>query len=168
MAESRPWHERLFPPASRALVRRFKVTLSVLLVITLVGIYTAHLSSSAFANLGDKVGVDLDAFQGWRYWTLFSSTFVQSSPGIQWHMMLLVTAALGTLEFVAGSGPALITFLVVDWLTSVLTVGALWAMSRIGVSSATELLHSPGMGSSAGAHAAAGAACVIVGGRLGQ
>jgi hypothetical protein len=163
-----PWHERLLPPASGALIRRFKVTLTVLATITLVGIYTAHVTPLAFDDLINQVGVDLDTFQDWRLWTLGPATFVQSSPGIQWSMMLLVTIALGALEYLAGSGPALVTFLAGDWITSVLTVAALWVLSGIGVESATASLHVSAVGSSAAAHAAAGAACVLVGGRWGK
>jgi hypothetical protein len=166
--QQREWRERLVPPEPRAFVWRFKVTVAVFAIITLVGMYTTRLSAPAFDRLGNHVGVDLDALQSGHYWTLFSSTFIQASPGIEWHMMLLVIASLGTLEFLAGSGPALVTFLVGDWITSVLTVGALWALSGIGIDSARALLHSPSMGSSVGAHAAAGAACVIVGGRWGK
>jgi hypothetical protein len=162
------WDERLLPPASRALIHRFKVTLSVLAIITIVGIYTTHLTAPAFHDLIDHVGVDLDAFQAWHLWTVMPATLVQSSPGIQWHMMLLVTIALGSLEYLAGSAPALVTFIAGDWIASVLTIGALWVMSGIGVQSATELLHTPSTGSSAAAHAAAGAACVLVGGRWGK
>ncbi len=163
-----PWHERLLPPASRALIRRFKVTLSMLAIITIAGIYTAHLTAPEFHDLIDHAGVDLDTFQVWRLWPVVVATFVQSSPGIQWSMMLLVAAGVGSLEFVAGSAPALVTFIAGDWITSVLTIGALWAMSRTGIETATELLHVPATGSSAAAHAAAGAACVVIGGRLGK
>jgi hypothetical protein len=162
------WHERLLPSASRALIRRFKVTLSVLALITIVGIYTSHLSPSAYDDLINHVGVDLDAVRAGHAWTIALSAFVQASPGIQWHMMLLVTCALGALEFLAGSGPALVTFVVGDWIASILTIGALWVLSGAGVASATTLLHTPSTGSSAAAHAAAGAACVLVNGRWGK
>ncbi|MFL5759155.1 MAG: hypothetical protein ACJ789_05415 [Thermomicrobiales bacterium] len=162
---STAWHERLLPPASHSLIRRFKVTLSVLATITVIGLYTAHLSATAFQSLVGRAGVDLDSLHAGRHWVIVLATFVQASQGIQWHMMLLVVTPLGVLEYVAGSDPSLVTFLVGDWITSILTVCTLWAMSGIGIEKATRLLHTPGIGSSAAALAAAGAACVLIAGR---
>src|SRR4051812_44571592 len=163
-----PWHERLLPPESRALIRRFKATLSVLAIITIVGVYTAGLPPSDFLTFLNYVGVDIDSLQAGRFWTLLSSTFVQSSPGVVWHMMLMVIASLGSLEYLIGSGPALLIFVMGDWVSSILTVGALWVLSAFEIGSATRLLHLPGAGSSAAAYVAGSAACVLLGGRWGR
>ena len=141
-------------------IKRFPVTIGVLTAVVGVALLTASHTAAEQARLLDRVGMDLDSLRAWRLWTVPVALFVQSSPGIEWHMLLLVSLPLLALEYLDGSLRALIAFVLSDWLTAPVTVLVLWALSGLGSSASAAFLHQPDAGSSAAAHGALAAAIV--------
>jgi hypothetical protein len=140
--------------------RRYPTTIAVLVLLVGVALLTASNTTVEQSDLRRRIGMDLVALRELRFWTMPVATFVQSGPGIEWHMLLLVTLPLLALEYLSGSIPALLAFLLSDWLTAPLTVVVLWALSGMGSSTARAFLHAPDSGSSAAAHGALAAAIV--------
>lgn len=147
-----------FTPRRRA----FPVTIGVLALVVLLGILTARASVADHDRLMDGVGMDLPALRHFRLWAMPIATFVQSSPGVEWHMLALVGFPLLALEYGAGSWRALVTFLLSDWLTAPVTVLTLWLLSDLGNSQAHRLLSDPDTGSSAAAHGVLAAAIMLL------
>jgi hypothetical protein len=134
----------------------------MLAVVVVFGILTADNTFGTHDRLMDRVGMDLPSLKHLRFWTMPLATFVQSSPGVEWSMLLLVGLPMIALEFLAGSWRALVTFLLSDWLTAPVTVLILWALSGLGDAGAGRLLADPDTGSSAAAHGAIAAAIMLL------
>lgn len=137
-----------------ASLRRFPVTLGILMLVVMVGFATAGSTPANHDRLMDAVGLDIGVVEHFRFWTLPVATFVQSSPGIEWHMIALVGFSLLLLEFAVGPRGALLIFLLSDWLTAPVTVFVLWVLTQLGNAQATLLLRDPDTGSSVAAHGA--------------
>jgi hypothetical protein len=136
--------------------------LLVLGIVLAVGFMTASNEVISHDRLMDDVGMNLSALKHFRLWTVPAATFVQSSPGVGWTMLLLVGLPMIALEFLAGSWRALITFLLCDWLTAPLTVLILWGLSYLGNADASQFLMDPDTGSSAAAHGVLAAAIMML------
>jgi len=147
-------------------LRSFPVTIGILAIVIAVGLLTAHNTPAQQRVLLDRIGMDLDALRVFRIWYVPVATFVQSSPGVEWHMLLLVALPLVTLEFLIGSLRTLVCFLASDWLTAPLIVLVLWVLSGLGSSDAARMIHEPDTGSSAAAHGVIACAIVLLPPRL--
>ncbi len=145
-----------------AAIRRFPTTLALTGVVVAVGAITSRHSAAHHQETLRRIGIDLDLLRLNHLWALPVATFVPSSPGLRWHMLLLVAGSLALLEYRAGSLRALITFLLTDWISSPLTVLALWCLAHLGSTQALQTLHIPDAGSSAAAHGALGAAFALL------
>jgi hypothetical protein len=149
-------------PPLVATIRSFPTTLGLTGIVLLVGILTARHTAARHEAMLGRFGLDLDLLRLHHLWTLPIATFVQSSPGVRWHMLLLVAASLALLEYRAGSLRALITFLVAHWISSPLTVVVLSGLARGGSERALHTLHRPDAGSSAAAHGALATALALL------
>lgn len=151
-------------PAGRVgtLLRRYPTSLLLTLLVLAAGLYTRRLSATEHTALLERLGTDVDGFDPDRILAMPLATFVQSEPGVRWHMLLLVAVPLGVLERRAGSARAAITFLLSDWISAPLTLAAIWGLARLGSAAATRLLDVADAGSSAAAHGAMAAACVLL------
>lgn len=145
-----------------ATIRRFPTTLGLTGVVVAVGVVTSRHSYAHHQETLRWIGIDLDLLRLDHLWALPVATVVQSSPGLRWHMLLLVAWSLALLEYLAGSLRALITFLLTDWISSPLTVLALYCLAHLGSSQALQTLHIPDAGSSAATHGALGAAFAVL------
>ncbi|HQY30911.1 MAG TPA: hypothetical protein PK691_06480, partial [Thermomicrobiales bacterium] len=142
------------------------VTIAILTLVIVAALLTATNTPAEHQALLNTIGMDLHALRHGHVFGIPLATFVQSSPGVEWHMLLLVALPLLALELLAGSKRALIAFLASDWLTAPITVLVLWALSGMGSDSANALLHQPDTGSSAAAHGALACAIVLLPKRL--
>ena len=146
--------------------RWFPTTVIVLAAVLIAGVATNTLTSAEHDRLMDRIGMDWPALRQIHIWGMPLATFVQSSPGVEWHMLALVGLSLVALEFVVGSWRALLTFLLSDWLTAPVTVLILWALSGLGDNQASRLLFDPDTGSSAAAHGCLAAVIMLLPGKL--
>ena len=155
-----------FIDATLWLLHAFPVTLTVTTAIILIGISTGTIFRANHQSILDTVGFDLDALKSGRFWTMPAATLIQADPGIKWYAALLVLI-LGPLEYLAGSLRALVTFFLSDWVSTILTTLALWALATMGSATAERFVHRPDMGSSAASFGAAAAVAAMLPGWLG-
>lgn len=151
------WSERLWP-----LIRRYPASIGLTLLVVLVGQVTQRLSPADHAALLERIGADVSNFRLQSILTIPLATWVQTRPGARWDMLLLVALPLLSLEHLAGSRRAAVTFVLSDWLTVLPTLATLSLLARLGSDRATALLGSPGAGSSAAAHGTIAAACMLI------
>lgn len=155
-----------FPPrTTREWLLRFRATILICAAILVAGVYSATISAAAHARLERRFGMDLDVVRHGQLWTLPVSTFVQSEPGLKWHMALFVLSSLLILETLAGSARAAAAFLLADWISSPLTIVILRIASGLGGRTAERYLHVAETGSSASFHGAFAAAAALLPGR---
>jgi len=145
---------------------RYPITIAILTLVVGAALLTATNTPAEHQALLNTIGMDLHALRHGHVFGIPLATFVQSSPGVEWHMLLLVALPLLVLEYLVGSKRALIAFLAADWLTAPITVLVLWALSGLGSVSASTLLYQPDAGSSAAAHGALACAIVLLPKRL--
>lgn len=149
-------------PSISGLIRTFAATLVVTAALVVIGVLTATVFRSDHATIMDHVGFDLDALQHGRFWIIPAATFVQTEVGIKWHQALLALLFLGILEYQAGGLRTLVAFALSDWISSPLTVLALWAAAALGSHGADQAIHAPSTGSSAAVFGAVVAAAVMM------
>lgn len=130
-----------------------------------VGLSTQHMTNQEHLALMSRIGTNVSDFNAPHLLTMPIATFVQSSPGVKWHMLLLVAVPLAFLEWLVGGRWAATIFLLSDWISEPMTSFALWAFARAGSSTASRILGTVDTGSSAAAHGAIGAICVLAAGR---
>lgn len=114
----------------------------------------------------ERIGTDVDGFDARRILTLPLATFIQSSPGVDWPMLLLVGAPLVLLESATGSVRAAAIWLLSDWISAPITLLAMWGLAQLGSQAARQLLDVADAGSSAASHGAIAAVCLTLPGRL--
>lgn len=120
------------------------------------------MSAAEHRDLLSRVGSDVTSFDPQRVLAMPAATFVQSSPGVGWTMILLVALPLAVLEWMIGSFRAAVTFLLSDWISAPLTLLAIWTLARLGSSEAARLISDPDSGSSAAAHGTIAAVCMLL------
>jgi hypothetical protein len=133
--------------------------------VIVAGVYTSGMNVAQHRRLLERIGTDVDDFNARRGLVMPLATFVQSSPGVRWHMVLLVLVPLALLECVVGSWRAATVWLLSDWISTPLTLLAVWALARLGSNAATRLLDSADAGSSAAAHGAIAVVCLSLPGK---
>ncbi len=148
-----------------AFLRLFPFTIVLFGAFVAIGILTGGVLKSDYPSIRSYVGWDLDALKAVHYWHQLPNTLVPATAGIKWHEPLLLVLFVGVLEYRAGSFAALTTFFVLDWIASPLTVLSVWALSALGSSTATSVLHTPSTGASAASLACGAAAACLIPGR---
>jgi hypothetical protein len=144
----------------------FPTTIAITLMVLIAGHITGGMTPAEHRELLSRVGLDVSSFDLQRVLAMPIATFVQSSPGVRWHMVLLVAAPLAVLEWLAGSFRAAATFLFSDWISAPITLLVIWILSQLGFSTASRLMHVPETGSSAAAHGTISAGCMFMPGKL--
>jgi hypothetical protein len=141
---------------------RIKGSLLILFVIIAVGFVTTELTESEHLRMMGRFGFDYDTLIAGRLWQLLTGTWIQSSPGIELTMLLLVLGGTASLELLAGTPAMLITCISGDWVATVLTSLTLRLLVAFGNITEAGLLSTPDAGSSALAHAGYGAAVMLL------
>lgn len=141
---------------------RIKGTLLVLAVIITIGVLTDSETTQAHGRLLDRFGFDFDDLSNARFWHFLTSTWLQSTPGIAWTMIVVVFGGAFFLELFAGTSAMLITCITGDWVATLLTSMTLRVLTEFGDSSVANLLSTPDSGTSAFAHAGIGAAVLLL------
>ena len=148
-----------------AFLRLFPFTIALFAAFVAVGVLTGGVLKSDYPSIRSYVGWDLDTLKAGYYWRQLPNTLIPATAGIKWHEPLLLVLFAGALEYRAGSLPAVATFFVSDWISSPLTVLTVWALSSLGSSTATGVLHTPSTGASAASLACGAAAVCLLPGR---
>lgn len=145
-----------------AFARRYPVTLTLTLILYAVAFTTAGNSPAQMRPLEQRYGLDYQALKELRLWPMPVSTVLQSDPGIDWFMVVFVMTSLFAVETLAGSIPALITFVASDWISSPLTELVLRGLAALDVAEAKSLLLVAATGSSAAFHGCYAAAAMLM------
>ncbi len=144
---------------------RFPATIAIMSLILLIAYLTAGTSLTSYRLLIDDIGLDLSKVLNWQLWTLPASTVIQSNPGIGPKLAILIVIGLASIEYIAGSARAVITFFLADWISAPLTILAAWPLAHLGLHRAYVVLYRPDTGSSAAALGAVAAAMMFLPGR---
>jgi len=145
-----------------AVVRRYPVTIGVSALVTALGLITQDNTRPHMHRLMTRFGMTWVDITNLRLWPIPVSTFMQSDPGFPWLILFFVLTSLFALETLAGSGPALITFIAADWISSPLTVIALKGLALLGNQAAGGILNAGSTGSSAAFHGAFASAAMLL------
>jgi hypothetical protein len=140
----------------------FRATLALTAAVTVIGVLTGTVFRADHEWILNHVGFDLDALKAGRVWTMPAAMLIQASAGVKWHQPLVLLLFVGLLEYQAGSLRALIAFFLSDWISSPLTILALWGLGALDWSTAGELAETPDMGSSAASFGAVAAGAVML------
>ena len=146
--------------------RRFPLTMILLVVIIIIGVYTRTLSFTEHRHLIEHVGFDYADLLNGHFWQLFTGTWFQSEAGIEASMILMVASATMLMEFLIGSIPALIVMTAGDWIATLMTAITMRILSGLGSDQATVLLTHADAGSSALAHTGWAIAALLLPGTL--
>ncbi len=149
----------------RWVLTRFPATIAIMSLILLIAYLTAGTSAISHRLLTNDVGLDLSKVLNWQLWTLPASTVIQSNPGIGPKLAILILIGLASIEYIAGSTRAVITFFLADWISAPLTILVAWPLAHLGLHRAYLVLYRPDTGSSAAALGAVAAAMMFLPGR---
>lgn len=141
---------------------RIKGTLLILAVIIIIGVLTDGETDDTHIRLLDRFGFDFDDLTNARFWHFLTGTWLQSTPGIAWSMIVVVFGGAFFLELFAGTSAMLVTCITGDWIATLLTSMTLRVLAEFGDSSVASLLSTPDAGTSAFAHAGIGAAVLLL------
>ncbi len=153
-------------PASVArLLWRVRGTLLIQAVIITVGLLTRHQSDTDHQHLLERFGFSYAILRDGRIWQLLTGTWIQSTPGIELSMVALVLAGTIVLEYRAGTLRMIVTVVLGDWVSTLLTAVSLRLLAALGNGDAASLLSRADAGSSALAHTGLAAATMLLPGR---
>ena len=141
---------------------RIKGTLLIQVIVIAIGVFTDGMTLSRHRRLLDRFGFDYRLLTEGRIWHLASSTWIQTTPGIELTMLALLFGGTAFLEVLAGTPAMLVVCITGDWFATVLTALSMRVFAGLGSATATALLAAPDAGSSALAHAGYGAAVMLL------
>ncbi|MGC4191048.1 MAG: hypothetical protein QM589_07775 [Thermomicrobiales bacterium] len=137
------------------LARTYPTTILVLGTIVLCDLVTWGQDAGIYQiNVLNRLGLDWDLLTQGQVWRVFTSTFVQTVPGIHFSMVVVLLTSYLLAETFAGSLPTLCVIFLSDWISSLLGMTIVRIIAAMGSSEATGLLHIPDAGSSATGHGA--------------
>ncbi len=140
---------------------RIKGTLLIQVVIISIGFWTKDMSAAEHAEWLQRLGFDYQTLLDDSFWHLLTGTWIQSSPGIELSMIVLVFASTVSLELLSDTSLMLLTCITGDWVSTLLTALTTQVLVSVGDANPA-LLTTSDAGSSAMAHAAFGAAVMLL------
>lgn len=137
------------------LARTYPTTILVLTTILLCARVSWGQDPAVYqVNMLNRLGMDWDLLMQGQIWRVFTSTFVQTVPGIHFSMVVVLLTSYVLAETFAGSVPTLFVIFLSDWISSLMGMVLVRMIAALGSEHAQSLLHVPDAGSSATGHGA--------------
>lgn len=155
---------RVRPLAERALAVARRAWVSALLVGAVVGIQVLAANPAVHRWLMEHLAVSWNDLDAAGFWRLATATFVQDKPGLRLSI-LLPMAVLPVAERRLGWARTALTFLLGDWLSSLVALSVLRLAGALGVMPAMQAALRSQAGSSSATLAVTAALVVTVSGR---
>lgn len=150
------------------LVGRFGVTISLTLVISVVGLITKRETLGEYARTLQRFGMNWSNLADGKFWHILTSAYLQAEPGLSLTVFLQFLLSLAACELIAGHRFTLLVAVVSDWTSSLLSLCTLRILSIWDFQDARRLLALPDAGSSALFHGCLAAATILLPGRIGR
>lgn len=129
--------------------RRIPLTIVLLVIIFIVGMWTGTVARDTWPSLMQRFGWNLPALQQGRFYAPWVGLLFASLPGEHYTMLGMLALGVGTLEYQSGTKVAAAGFLLLGPFSSILTMLVLWPLDILRVVWVRQYLYPPDMGSSA-------------------
>jgi hypothetical protein len=160
--------DQLSGKSALELLDRFRVTLSLTLIISVVGLITKRESPGAYALTLQRFGMNWSNLADGKFWHILTSSYLQAEPGLSLTVFAQFLLSLAACELIAGHRFTFLVAVVSDWTSSVISLCTLRVLAIWDFRDTRQLLALPDAGSSALFHGCLAAAAILLPGRIGR
>jgi membrane associated rhomboid family serine protease len=132
----------------RHILKRVPFTLVLFTGIMIFGVVTELIGESLWPYLASRFSWDLVTIQQGKIYFAWLGLFFAEAPDSFYAVLLALLVVVGALEYRRGTATAVLGFLVVGPIASIITLMLLWPLSAAGVSYVRVALYTPDMGAS--------------------
>ena len=116
--------------------------------VHIAGIITGTVAKDSWPSLMQNFGFSLPALREGHLYDLWVGLLFASRPGVHVTMLGMLLLGVGTLEYRRGTKSALVGFLLLGPVASIITMLILWPFDVFGIAGVKPYLYPPDMGSS--------------------
>jgi hypothetical protein len=136
------------------LLRTFPATILLVATVICCGLVTEGESRATYQPTLNRLGIDYDKLANGHIINIFTSTFLQTKPGIAPSMIVVIGSAFLLCELFAGSVRFIVIFFLSDWFATLTSIATLRVLAAFHDQASIRLLSVADAGTSATAHGA--------------